>query len=135
MKRFFNGPSRVLMAICLMFSVQAIADEAMTTPGVSFLTGGVGEEEWTAMQERANDYNLRLLFAQKTTGAYLAGVKVTVENEKGQRILDANDCGPRFFTNLPAGQYRLMVEYAGEQQKRMVSVAKAYATNLYFYFP
>ncbi len=134
MKRTIFGLSFFVLSLCSVPYVQAAGDAAALS-GVPYVTGGVGEEEWATLQEQANDYSLQLLFAQKVTGAYLAGVKVSIENAQRKQILAADDCGPRFLAKLPAGRYQLTVEYAGSQQKKLVGIGANQATKAVFYFP
>lgn len=90
----------------------------------AYISGGVGDEELAEMRSRAKEFNLRLLFAEKQTGSYLAGVKVTIESAGGGKVLDALADGPLFYTNLPSGNYRITAEANGQKQSRTIAIPK-----------
>jgi len=50
-----------------------IITEGHTSQGFPYAFGGVSSNEREAMEERAKDYNLKLVFAEKN-GPYLSGV-------------------------------------------------------------
>ena len=83
--------------------------------------GRVGDEERDEILAREKDFNLKLVFAEKT-GSYMADVKVVVLNTKGQTVLEANSTGPFFLAKLPAGNYRLKVTGNGRAQEAMMAV-------------
>ncbi len=89
--------------------------------GIRHISGGVGIEEREAMKLLAADYNLQLVFS-KTSGSYVAGVRVTIENSEGKEILDALSDGPWFFADLPAGKYRVTAVYrdVARQKEAMI---------------
>ena len=102
-----------------------------TYQGIPYVSGGAGEEELAAMKAQEKSYNLHLLFATKT-GDYLADVQVVVADQAGHKILEATSQGPLFYTNLPAGQYRVTVQAQGVSQQRTVHVAPDKPTSLDF---
>lgn len=75
------------------------------------------------MQQHAKEYNLHLLFAIKS-GAYLADVKVTIQNAKGHTVLDAVSDGPWFYAKLAPGKYTVKADVDGKVQARTVTVGK-----------
>jgi len=124
---------RIALALFLgMFSVAWAAESV--SEGVPHLSGGVGDEEMLAMRERAADFNLRLLFADKTTGHYLAAVKVRIDDAQGRQILEAKADGPLFYAKLAAGRYRLTVTANGEQQMRPITIRPGLPAEAVFYW-
>lgn len=102
----------------------AIAQPAPTGEGrgtVPWVTGGVGESEQAQMGVLGQEgYNLRLVFAEKGTGAYLSDVHVTVADAAGRVLVDAVTNGPGFFAKVPPGQYKVTAESKGVRQVRTV---------------
>jgi hypothetical protein len=94
-----------------------------STNGVKYLSGGVGLSERTHMQEMANDYNVKLVFAG-TGRAYLANVQVDIKNSNGINLIQRDSNGPWFFVELPAGQYTITVSHDGKTQTRKLVVGK-----------
>lgn len=54
-----------------------IITEGQTPQGFPYVFGGVSSNEREAMEERAKDYNLKLVFAEKN-GPYLSGVTLSL---------------------------------------------------------
>ncbi|HUN53196.1 MAG TPA: hypothetical protein VMU42_18865 [Candidatus Sulfotelmatobacter sp.] len=109
--------------------------QAQRQGDITFVTGGVGDEGRSEMQQVAPRYNLRLLFAQQGTGAYLADVTVNLDNARGQPVLAAKSDGPLFYADVPPGRYKLVVAYAGRSQTRPIDVGHAGAIARSFYWP
>src|SRR5436305_956162 len=88
---------------------------------VTYVSGGVGEEQQEQMQQLAQQgYTLKLVFAEKGTGAYVADVRVIVADANGRTLLDTVADGPAFYARVPEGDYRVTVEYRGTRQTRRV---------------
>jgi len=66
----------------------AIGIKPQTQGDVTFVSGGVGEDEHKALRAIQGQYNLHLTFAVKGSGEYASGVKVKIEDAKGHTFLD-----------------------------------------------
>lgn len=113
----------------------AVTGMAMAQNPVPHLSGGIGDEEREAMQAKAKDYNLQLLFAIKGSGEYIASVKLTVLDSGGKPVLAAEGAGPWFYARLPEGRYQVQAETAGHRQTRWVNVGTDKPAKVYFYWP
>ncbi|WP_232219938.1 carboxypeptidase-like regulatory domain-containing protein [Pseudogulbenkiania sp. MAI-1] len=115
----------------------AAAEEALpqgqTQGQASFISGGIGADEVAAMKAVRQDYNLRLLFAAKGSGEYLADVAVVVRNARGDTVLDTVAKGPFFYARLPAGQYQVSASYQDKSQARKVRLGRS-GSELSFYW-
>ena len=106
------------------FPPTIIITEGKTTQGFPYLFGGVSTDEREAMEERAKDYNLKLVFAEKS-GPYLSDVSVALTGVKTGEILTVATNGPWFYIQLPPGAYDIKATYKGEtKQARNVRVTK-----------
>lgn len=101
---------------------------------VSYLSGGVGQEEVTYLKSVSGDYNLRLQFALSDGGAYVSDVDVRVKNGSGQEVLAAKSDGPIFYAKLPDGAYEVTVTYGGKPQSKKVTVGAKGGAALGFYW-
>ena len=101
--------------------------------GVKYLAGGVGLSERTHMQEMANDYNVKMVFAD-SAGAYLSNVGVEIQNSNRNNLLQTYSNGPWFFAKLPAGQYTITVTHDGKTKTRKLVVSKA-SQEMTFHLP
>jgi hypothetical protein len=134
----------VCTALCLALAGTAAAGNGNGPPypikhetGVVFLHGGVGVTEREAMQRLGARYNLRLGFALRGSGAYLAGVKIAIHDpaRAEKKLLEAVSDGPWFFARLPAGSYRVNVTFGQMTQSATVRVGEAGAEQVtYFYW-
>ena len=73
---------------------------------VSYVSGGVGDEEQKQLEEIAKGYNLKITFAGPS-GAYGGGSRVAIRNSAGKTVLDAQSRGPLFYAELPPGRYNI----------------------------
>lgn len=133
-----NALAALIVAISAALPAAGMAQEAppvRTYHGISYVAGGVGLGERGAMRQIAKDYNLRLSFAEKGSGTYLADVKVAIRDGKGRLVLDAVSDGPWFFAKLPPGKYRVTAAENGKTQSRIADVRAGRHTVLHFYWP
>jgi len=113
----------ILLGSTSFFAVAANNYEAIvqTPDGISYVSGGVGDESTDRLNSIAGEFNLKLVFAMKS-GEYLSGVRVVIIDAKGKTLLDTTSEGPWLLTRLPAGNYRIVASFAGKAEKRQVAV-------------
>jgi hypothetical protein len=116
-------------ALSLALAVSLAPAAALAAPaqpqqqnGVSYISGGVGQDEQNAMRALRSDYNLRLTFATKQTGAYRSDVQLDVVDAKGNSVLSVANTGPMLFARLPPGVYRISASAEGKTFKRSVKL-------------
>lgn len=108
--------------------------QPVTEDGITYVSGGNGIEERQALNEIAGDYNLKLVFAEKGSGAYLADVKLSIMNMKNQKILEAVSDGPWFFAKLMPGRYKITATVEEESLVQKTKVGGGRLTEAYFYW-
>lgn len=92
---------------------------------VTYLCGGVGEDEEAFMKQEAKGYDLMLTFAARN-GAYLADVNVDIADAKGTSVLQATCDAPIMLVDLPkSGNYRVSADAAGYTLRQTVKVSAA----------
>lgn len=102
--------------------VKVAALTPVVVGNVSYLVGGVGDEDELAIQGLAHEYSLLLAFTEKDTGHYIGQVQVTLKDRSGKPVLDVESEGPCFFAKLQPGQYSLLASYQGQVQKRSIEI-------------
>jgi hypothetical protein len=67
---------------------------------------------------------LEMLFAQKArpNDEFLADVKVSVRDRSAKPVLETTSEGPFLLAKLPAGKYKIDVEYRGERKRQSVEI-------------
>lgn len=114
----------VVLAACLALSaVQAAGPQQHN--GISYINGGVGQDEQNAMRALRADYNLLLTFATRQSGAFRSDVQLDIMDAKGATLLSVPNTGPMFYAKLPAGTYRISAAAEGKTFKRTVNVGNA----------
>jgi hypothetical protein len=110
------------LAVCVTSPATVLAAQPKEQNGVTYINGGVGTDEQNAMQALKADYNLRLTFATKQTGAYRSDVQLDIADAKGGSVLSVANTGPMFFAKLPPGTYRISAAAEGKTFKRSVKL-------------
>ncbi|UXY14163.1 hypothetical protein N8I74_12630 [Chitiniphilus purpureus] len=105
--------------IGLLLALVGTTAWAAQTP--EFVTGGIGDEESSALQAVKPQYNLHLLLTEKS-GAYLSGVQVTIADRHGSTVLDTQAKGPYLWVKLPQGTYRVSATLDGATLDRTVNI-------------
>jgi hypothetical protein len=128
-----------LIALFLLLSLTAFAEESPIHPqtqgDVSFISGGIGGDEWNALQAAKADYNLRLLFTVQGTGEYLSNVKVSIADAKGNPAVEADADGPLFFAKLKPGRYTVNADLDGKTFQKKVTIGNKKPVSLSFVWP
>ncbi len=118
----------------LLSAVGALASLEVKQNGpVSFVSGGVGEDEIQEIKRLSSNYPLELLFAtKKLPSVYLADVKVQIKDKDGKVVLDEVSRGPFFLVKIPPGRYSISVENDGIEQRRVTQVTGARTQRVIF---
>ncbi|MFM0515413.1 carboxypeptidase-like regulatory domain-containing protein [Paraburkholderia sp. RL17-373-BIF-A] len=122
--------------VCLCANGAALAQslpQPASQNGVSYITGGVGQDEVQAFRAAAPGYNLRMTFAAKT-GSYLSDVDVTITSGAGRPVLTVRTEGPFLFVRLPAGRYQIVAQRRHITETRRVQVPARGGAELRFYW-
>jgi len=109
-----------------------------TQGAVSYIAGGIGQDESDAIKRAAGRYALELEFSQtaRPRNVYLADVKVAIRSaSSGKTMLDTVSDGPYLVANLPPGKYNVTVEQNGATQQRSVDVKAGQHQRLAFVWP
>jgi predicted RNA-binding protein YlxR (DUF448 family) len=116
----------LLTTLSLLFGGIAHAQVPPTqhANGISYITGGVGEDESSAIVAESKQWPLFLELSQLENGrgVWIFGAKIKILNAKQQAIFEAQADGPYMLINLDAGDYSIEASYQGVIQKRAISV-------------
>ncbi len=130
---------RVLILSCNLFGLPALAEQSSIKPQsqgeVTFVSGGIGEDEQHAMQAMRGDYNLNLLFSIQGSGEYLSDVKVQVADSTGNTVLESVSDGPMLFAKLKPGRYAIAVDREGQVVRKKATISGTKRTSLIFTWP
>lgn len=112
--------------LCILATplIWAQIPQTQYSQGVSYITGGVGEEESTAILAEAKQWPLLLELSQLENGrgVWIFGSQIKILNAKNTVVFDAQAAGPYMLINLTAGDYVIQASYQGIEQKRSISI-------------
>ncbi len=122
-----------LLMLSLLSTVTAQAEEstADVTPIASYesasdgsyINGGIGVEEYSAIRAQAANFPVRIQFSQGKVGKWISGVAVTVTDSKGNQVFELPDAGPLLYLKLPNGSYKLSAQFNGATLTKKIAVA------------
>jgi hypothetical protein len=131
--------SLLLIALAMIPATPVLGDEIGELPQVqmhgdiTYVTGGIGQDESCAMKAAAGNYDLMLTFAERD-GSYVADVDVQIIDSSGNAVLQTVS-GPLLLANLPAGKYRVQADYNGATRWRTANVGGSHPDRLTFTWP
>lgn len=113
----------ILLGSASVFALAGTNDEsiAKTAGGITYVSGGVGDESIDRLNSMAGEFNLKLVFAMNS-GEYVSDVSVVINDAKGKTVLETKSEGPWLLTRLPKGNYKIVASYAGKAERRQVAV-------------
>lgn len=87
-----------------------------------YVTGGVGQEERSAMRSQFPETDLKIVNLEDGSGAYLANATITIVDANGDNLLQTVSEGPWFFVDLKPGTYRIKSVVGSSEQERTIKV-------------
>jgi hypothetical protein len=122
------------ISVPLSLAAGAMASPEVQQQGVvSFVSGGVGEDELQEMKKLSPGYPLELLFVTKgEPQEYLADVKVQIKDKDGKIVLDTMSQGPFLLAKMPPGKYTISADHDGTVKRQIVQVAGAKTHRIVF---
>lgn len=119
-------------AVCLPVLAQPLTPS--TTNGITFMSGGVGDESMAALQAHESAFDLKL-FLVGQSGSYLSDIRVTITDQSGKGLLLTTSEGPLLLANLPTGAYIVKAQKNGQTLEQKINVTRGKLTTSYFRFP
>lgn len=102
--------------------------------GITFVSGGMTAAERQEMQRIANKYPMQLVFTAEGQPPELKGVKIRVQDLRGDTLIEAVADGPLFYFNPPSGRWTMEAELNGEKVARTVDLIGRRYIVLEFHF-
>nr|WP_240988858.1 hypothetical protein [Cupriavidus taiwanensis] len=87
---------------------------------ISYVCGGVAEDERQALSAREKDFNIGILFTQGSAGEFLSDVAVKLVRDE-QEVASFRAAGPRCLIRAPEGSYNIEASYKGQARSIKVS--------------
>ncbi|MDX2027219.1 MAG: hypothetical protein SFW62_01135 [Alphaproteobacteria bacterium] len=97
---------------------------------ITYITGGVGDEERSALEAMQKDYNLRVMMSS-TTGHFMTDTRLVIRSRDGKELLDVVT-GPLFSAKLPEGAYTVEAFNEGQGKKQNITITRRESSRLHF---
>ncbi len=104
--------------------------QPMQAGDITYITGGIGDEERDTLHEMAKNYNLRVMSAS-TDGSFTGEVHLLLLNAKGTTLLDT-EMGPLFFAQLHPGTYKLQATRGAQTKEKKIVVGHGKTSLVHF---
>jgi uncharacterized membrane protein len=118
---------KILLAFSLSIYIQVTfakdGEICKTATGISFINGGISEEQADDIRRLAKHFSLQVLFSGGPAGGWLTDVNFTILDEKGKTVLNKKQSGPLIYINLPAGNYQIIGLYNSVKQSVHVKLS------------
>ena len=104
---------------------------------IEYLSGGIGQDESSAIMSASPHWPLTLEFAVKNDkhADYSAGVQVTLRDIEGPVKLSKTTDGPFLLAKLPSGTYLIDATLSGQTLHRKVLIERGHPLKLIFMWP
>ena len=129
---FINTAGRTLIntlsaaALLAASTLPALAQDQLIVVeperAITYLNGGVGEDEAQYMRRTAKDWPLRLTFSESKDNEFVANVGLLVTDLRGTPYLQLSGAGPMTYARLPAGKYRVTAWFKGQSETHEVTL-------------
>lgn len=100
------------------------------TNEITYITGGIGDEETQGMQAIKENYNLYIMSSNKD-GSFTGDTDMTIADASGNVII-ASVAGPLFYADLPDGKYTITAANSGVTQKKTATIRGSKKANVHF---
>ena len=120
----------VLMAILMIglpMSAYGQLPKTQKQGEITYITGGVGEDESKAIKDDAKNWSLVVDFSQhlENRDAWISQVYLRILDVKGNGIFEVTTDGPFLLINLPSGSYMLTATYEGITKTQKIQIVDA----------
>jgi len=102
---------------------------------VAYVNGGIGKNEADRIEAQAHGYNLRLMFSEGRTNAFVSDVHLRIADQAGHQVLALRDAGPLTNVKLPPGRYQVDCSFGHMQRHNSVELKDGQPVDLYLHFP
>lgn len=121
----FLAISCVALALPATAAPESHLPAAHKEGAITYLSGGVGNEEADAIKHAASNYPLELEFLAKAKpkDEYLADIEVRIKDAHDKTLVNTTSNGPFLLAKLPDGKYTVSAERNGKTENRTIEIA------------
>ena len=102
-------------------AIPSLPLESKTSSGVTYLNGGIGDEEMAQLKSQSGSYNLHVMLSAPS-GEYISDVQLQIIDSKGLPLLTVSDAGPYVYAQLKPGHYTLETSMVGNSAVKKLKI-------------
>ena len=126
-----------IATLAALYTSSALANDHMPDMyrhgAISYLSGGIGDDEKEQMESAKHNFNLRIINADKM-GRFSGDSRIIIRDIHRTVLLDTTS-GPMFYANLPAGRYQIEGISGDQHIEKTIMVTKENPTQIRFMWP
>ena len=113
-----------LFMLSLLSACYAQLPKVQTQGNITYISGGIGEDEAAAMKAESKSWPLSIEFSEHLVSQdlWVAQVYLRILDSKGKTLFDTTVDGPMFLGKLPPGNYELLATYQGVTKRRAIEI-------------
>ena len=98
-------------------AIPALMLTPATSNGVTYINGGISDEETAELKAKSGNYNLHVMLSAPN-GEYISDVRLRILDARGASLISVDDAGPYLYAQLKPGTYTLETSTNGESDKK-----------------
>ena len=113
-----------LFMLSLLSACYAQLPKVQTQGNITYIAGGIGEDEAAAMKAESKSWPLSIEFSEHLVGQdlWVAQVYLRILDSKGKTLFDTTVDGPIFLGKVPPGNYELLATYQEVTKRRVIEI-------------
>ena len=123
----------VLAALASTPAMAVDGPEVHQQNDISYVSGGIGDEEQARLEAVKKDYNLHVMNADKI-GHFTGDIRIVITDLEHNTLVDATG-GPIFYANLPNGRYIVEGFSPKLSKKETITIAAGKPAHVRFLWP
>ena len=115
------------------FGVMGQIPQTQRANDLAFITGGIGDDEYKAIEAESKRWPLTLQFSkleQNGRGEWVSEVQVSILSANKMEVFRAISDGPLMLIDLKPGTYQLITSYDDSVQKRLLVIEAQHSKKL-----
>lgn len=132
--RFAQTLIGIGFALAMSSALPAMADnlpQPVQQGKITYVTGGVGQDERQALEKTAKNYNLRITNADKK-GKLTTQDHLVIRSSDGKTEITMSGTDPLFYAALPAGSYKIDATNGSQEQQRHIKIEHGKPVMIHF---
>lgn len=113
-----------LFMLSLLSACYAQLPKVQTQGNITYISGGIGEDEAAAMKAKSKSWPLSIEFSEHLVNQdlWVAQVYLRILDSKGKTLFDTTVDGPIFLGKVPPGNYELLATYQEVTKRRVIEI-------------